>query len=57
MTNLSTDTNTSAVAASILRFIFSGINDTSQDKTFSLTQVGECTFVVPIPMPTYSKSG
>ena len=48
MKNLSTDTDTSALTASILRVVFSGISDASEDQTFNLARVGECTFVSPI---------
>lgn len=39
--------NTSALAASILRFVFSDINRGSHDATFDLTRVGVCTYVMP----------
>lgn len=39
--------NTSALAASILRFVFSTINRGSHDATFDLTRVGVCTWVKP----------
>lgn len=38
--------NTRALAASILRFIFSTINRGSRDATFDLTRVGVCTYVI-----------
>lgn len=55
MRSISTDTSTSALTASILRVVFSGINNGSRDQTFTLSQVAICTFVVPTGMPTCSK--
>ena len=56
MTNLGTDANFSGLTASIVRVVYSGISDGSQDQTFTLSQVGECTFVVLIPKPTCLRS-
>lgn len=38
-----------ALAASIVRVVFSAITNGSHDSTYTMTQVGVCTFVIPTP--------
>lgn len=47
--------NTRALAASILRFVFSAINRGSHDATFDLTRVGVCTCVIFMNLGTRTK--